>query len=160
VPSDPLNHKCVQCSCDGQTVTDNAWCLDVNDCASGQVCDTATLSCRKKRFNETCSQSTECGDTKDPALSQNGSTDCLAVPAICLKEYFPPTGSAIMCQNPGVPAGRCAIPCNDLNGQNCLAGDAQGLCPYNTVCRGANDQGSGGNPGSGNYCVPVSCTPH
>ncbi len=161
VPSDPLNHKCVQCSCDGQTVTDNAWCLDAADCGS-QVCDTATLSCRKKRFNETCSQSTECGDTKDPALQQNGSTDCVPVPAICLKEYSSTaTGSPdTFCASPGLPSGRCAIPCNDFNTNQCISGDPQANCPYNTVCRGSNDQGSGGNPGQGKYCVPASCTPH
>ena len=70
--NDPNRNKCVSCSCDGATLTDLAWCNDgancPNDSGGPRVCDSATLSCRHKRFNETCSHTNECGDTHDPAV--------------------------------------------------------------------------------------------
>ncbi len=165
-PGDPNNNKCVDCSCgDGTSTQDNgSWCPDTTDCpniGSGpslqvRVCDAHTLSCRSKRFNETCSATTECGDINDPAVAGAASSTCVPVPAVCVKLYQPTTLDSVntQCRTPGLPYGRCGIPCQDFTNNLCDANSqSTGQCPNNSICRGVDDSAGG----HGKYCVPPSC---
>jgi len=149
-PGDPLNNKCVDCNCEGKTVYDNAWCADSAKCSGGKICDKSTLLCRKKRFNETCDLSGECGDVNDPAVSQPGS-QCVPVPAICVKEFMPATtGPFTFCKDQGPTLGKCGIPCSDFVSNLCVADQ---YCPFSTTCRSARDTLGG----TGKYCIPPKC---
>ena len=159
--TDANDHKCVECGCDGAATGDSgSWCLDSVHCgpstaASPKVCDAKTLLCRKKRFAETCDTSAQCGDINDPAINANGSTSCLPA-SLCVKDYYADVvdqGTPVQCKTPGLPQGRCGIPCANRSTNSCINGDPQGACPPNSLCRGSQD----GNGGTGAYCVPAGC---
>ena len=90
----------------------------------------------------------------DPAINATGSTLCTAA-TFCVKEFKndPSLGDYGFCKNPGNSQGRCGIPCNDLQQNHCSAGNADALCPFNSICRAAHDL----NGGSGQYCIPGAC---
>ena len=155
VSNDPNNHKCVQCGCAaGSTLDDGAYCLDSVHCpgdANGlpQVCDAATLLCRKKRTAETCVHSKECGDAFDPALANSG-----CIPAqFCAYDYHPTTGSDLFCSSPHGVSGKCAPACQGSSTNDC--GDGVTHCPNGTLCKQADNETA---PSATPHCVANSCT--
>lgn len=146
--NDPNNHRCVQCSCAGQTTSDGwAYCADLKNCPGdshgvSQVCDTASLLCRKKRTAETCQHSSECGDPHDPALTSNG-----CIPAsFCAID----TGPGQFCSS-SPATGRCAPACQDASTNGCGDGTH---CPASTSCKQADSEAG---PSATPHCVANSC---
>jgi hypothetical protein len=152
-PGDALNHKCVECACD-VTGADPTYCevtsTGQSACANTaagnpRVCDKATLLCRKKRQNEQCTASSECGDLDPNNLCPSGAATA------CVFSSHPgnTNGGDTYC-SPTKSYGRCATPCNDFFNNECSAGVS---CPYGSSCR----QGASDIPPANAYCVAPSC---
>ena len=138
------NHKCVECACESPGA-ERAWCDSATCQAKGDVCDTATLVCRRKRQSETCVASSECGDSHDLTVGQ-----CNTIPSACVFRWAPPTGSGKMC-SPGGTYGRCGIAGCDVTNNQCNGGVAP--CPSGTRCYTGTNEVS-----SNTYCVSNLCT--
>jgi hypothetical protein len=140
---DANDHKCVECRCNTLSA-DGTYCEDDPLCTNqGKVCDRATLLCRKKRQNEQCLISSECGDIHDPTVGA-----CVPAPAGCVYQWHN-LGNTKYC-GPGSAYGRCGVSCNDIQNNYCVSTTS---CPNGSRCQTATTESSS-NP----YCVSNLCT--
>jgi hypothetical protein len=149
-PGDALNHKCVECACDANSLSPDGTYCEMNGAgraceptAAGnpRVCDKNTLLCRKKRQNEFCTPGQhECGDVNDPTVPSTCTTLSVCVEQITgvLKPYCSADHAS----------GRCGIPCYDLQYNECSAG---------ANCPGSLCQQATADTGPGKYCVSLNC---
>lgn len=157
-----VQHKtCTECACEVPSAADGTYCevkLDGSAaCApsgSGnpRVCDKATLLCRKKRQNEQCLTSGECGDVNDPTIGA-----CNPIPGFCAFHSHSGTtaGDTERYCSAAKNLGRCGVPCDDYPNNRCVGTTP---CPSGSACSQATNEGSG--PGAGQVCVAQSCNYH